>query len=124
MPHSIDHILLNPYRHMNAEQRETNLSRLSADISYEDKEFVRRIFPAKGLFNRLTQIFFHSLVEELKAKNITTYTPENADEFARIINRRCTFTGGCAASPTVGQTDARNDPGGIAGESDAAKGDY
>lgn len=85
---------------MNAEQREANLSRLSADISYEDKEFLRRLYPARGLFNRLTQIFFHSLIEELKQNGITTYTPENADAVARIIARRCT------PPATVGSTDA------------------
>lgn len=103
MPHSVDHILPNPYRHLNAEQRDAQLSRLSADVSYEDKEYIRRIFPAKGLFNRTVQIFFHSIVTELKANGITTYTPENADFAARLIARRCTV-----ASP-AGHADARDD---------------
>ena len=100
MRHSIDHILPNPYAHLTSEQRDVLLSRLSADISYEDKELLRRIFPAKGLFNRLTQIFFHSIVTELKQNGITTYTPDNADAAARLIARRCTI------APAVGQTDA------------------
>lgn len=102
---SIDHILLNPYRHMNKEQRELQLSRLSADISLEDKEFLHRVYPAKGLFNRLTQIFFHSIVEECKLHGITTYTPENADFVRGLIARRCT-----PAQPPR-QADGSNDAG-------------
>jgi len=84
---------------MNAEQREILLSRLSADISYEDKELLHRVFPARGLFNRMVQVFFHSIVKELKQNGITTYSPENADFVARLIARRCTI-----AEPT-GDTD-------------------
>jgi hypothetical protein len=101
--HSIDHILPNPYRHIKNKERE--LSRLSADVSYEDKDFLHLIYPAKGLFNRLTQIFFHSIVEECKAHGITTYTPANADFVARLIARRCTV-----AQPT-GQVNSGHDPG-------------
>jgi hypothetical protein len=100
MHHSVDHILPNPYEGLNAEQRAVLLSRLSADISYEDKTYLKRIFPARGLFNRITQIFIHSIVEELKQNGITTYTPENADTARRIIARRCTV------AATARDTDA------------------
>ena len=98
MKHSVEHLLPCPYRHLN---KDLHLSRLSADVSYADKEFLHRIFPARGLFNRMTQIFFNSLVNELKANGITTYSPENADELARIIARRCT------PAATPGQTTPR-----------------
>lgn len=89
MEHSVNHLPASPYTHLN-HAKDVHLSRLSADISYEDKQFLHRVFPAKGVFNRITQLFFHSLVLELKQNGITTYTPANADEFGRIVVRRCT----------------------------------
>lgn len=109
MIHSIEHLLPCPYAHLN---RDLHLSRLSADISYEDKEFLHLIFPARGLFNRLTQVFFHSLVSECKQNGITTYSPENADYLARLIARRCSF-----AEP-VGQGLDQNVTGGTPGACD------
>ena len=113
MKHSVEHLLPNPYRHLD---KDLHLSRLSADVSYADKEFLHRIFPARGLFNRMCQIFFNSLVEECKQNGITTYTPEHADELARIIARRCTV------APALGQTDARNDSRRVTREGDATAG--
>jgi hypothetical protein len=86
MPHTVHHLPPNPYENLN---RDFDLSRLSADISYEDKKFLHQVFPAKGLFNRMTQLFFHSITEECKQNGITTYTPENADAFVRLVTRRC-----------------------------------
>ncbi len=34
---------------------------------------------------QMTQVFFHSLVTEMKRLNLTHYTPENENEFIAII---------------------------------------
>ncbi len=88
MPHTIHHLPPCPYEHLN---KDLHLSRLSADISYADKEFIKTVLPVNGLLNRITQLFFHSLIQEAKYHGITTHTPENADAFVRLIARRCTF---------------------------------
>lgn len=118
MEHSLEHLLPDPYRHLTKEQKELQLSRLSADISYEDKELLKLVFPLKGILNRLTQVFFHSLVEELKQNGITHYTPTNADLVCRIIARRCT-----PVEP-LGEGLGEHGTGGTQGARDKAPGDY
>lgn len=110
----------NPYAHLD---KDRDLSRLSADISYEDKAFLRRIFPEKGLFNRLTQVFFHSLVIEAKQLNITYYTPENVEHLIELIRQRCE-PGRCTATQLTGQKSDGYDAGRIARVCDGPAGSH
>ena len=77
----------NPYAHLD---KDRDLSRLSADISYADKAYLHKLFPERGLFNRLTQVYFNSIVEEAKELNLKHYTPDNVNTLIELIRRRCT----------------------------------
>ena len=113
MPHTLHHLPPCPYKGMN---KELHLSRLSADISYEHKEFLKTILPVNGILNRITQLFFVSLIEEAKYHGIKYYTPENADALGRLIARRCTFVEPAVAELqgpiTGGTTGEGHDPAG------------
>lgn len=71
-----------PYSGLNQDR---DLSRLSADIPYADKELIKVVCPKKGVLMQMTQVFFHTIVSEMKRLNITHYTPENENEFIAII---------------------------------------
>lgn len=71
-----------PYAGLNQDR---DLSRLSADIPYADKELIKSVCPKKGVLMQMTQVFFHTIVTEMKRLNLTHYTPENENEFIAII---------------------------------------
>lgn len=66
------------------------MSRLSADISYEDKHLIKMVCPKKGILNQITQLFFESICRELKQNGITHYSPANERKFIELIRRRTT----------------------------------
>jgi hypothetical protein len=68
-----------------------NMSRLSADISYEDKNLIKLVCPKRGILNQITQLFFSSICNELKQNGITHYSPDNEQRFVELILRRTTI---------------------------------
>lgn len=60
----------------------------SARVSLADITLIKNICPEKGLFTRMSQLFYHSIAEELRELNITHYTPENVELIITIIKDR------------------------------------
>lgn len=75
-----------PYDHLN---RDRDLSRLSADISYVDKELIRGICPKQGILNQLTQVIFSSICTNLRNNGITYYSPDHERYFIQLLLRGC-----------------------------------
>ena len=76
-----------PYDHCD---RDRELSRLSADIPYEDKNLIRGICPKQGILNQLTQNIFASICKNLRKHGITYYAPDHERYFIQLILRGCT----------------------------------
>jgi len=104
--------LRTPYTGLN---RDTELSRLSADIAFIDKHLIKTVCPVNGLLMQMTQLFFASVCHELRTKNITHYTPENESELINIIRRR-------TATLIDPKTIARDGGGGVEGAHEASTG--
>ena len=85
-----------PYHHQDLPipydscNRDRELSRLSADIPYRDKQLIRGICPKQGILNQLTQNFFHALCSNLRNNGITYYAPDHERYFIQLILRGCT----------------------------------
>ena len=67
---------------------EKHLSHLSSTIWIEDKKLIKHVCPTMGLFQQMSQLFFASIANELRNRNITHYTPENEHKLISIIRRR------------------------------------
>lgn len=78
------------------------LSRLSADIPFADKDLIKHICPKKGILNLLTQNFFHAICQNLRKNNITYYSPDNEHYLTQLILR------GCATIESTEQATYRN----------------
>lgn len=103
-------LLPQPYRELD-QIRE--LSRLSADIPYSDKELIKLVCPKKGILMQITQVFFHRLCEEMRHQKLTHYTPENERQFITIINDiTLNFSGRQPAVEPTSKANARNERGG------------
>lgn len=76
-----------PYDHLD---RDRDLSRLSADISYTDKALIRGICPKQGILNQLTQCFFNAICNNLRKNGHTYYAPDHERYFIQLILRGCT----------------------------------
>ena len=79
--------LKRPY-HIKGLDPDKHMSRLSADIFVSDKKLIKLISPCMGLLQQMTQLFFASVANELRERNITYYTPENESRLINIIRRR------------------------------------
>jgi len=119
-----------PYHHQDLPipydscDRDRELSRLSADIPYPDKQLIRGICPKQGILNQLTQNFFHALCTNLRKNGITYYSPDHERYFIQLILRGCTAVklakpapfgyvdGGitCACATITGGQLERSDP--------------
>ncbi len=62
------------------------LSRLSADIPYSDKNLISSVCPKRGILNQITQVFFAALCANLRTHNIHHYEPEYESYFVQLIN--------------------------------------
>lgn len=84
MANTLYHQLLDlPYRNFDPVR---GLSRLSSDVSYEDKALIKDVCPKKGVIMQITQIFIARLCNQLRSENITSYTPANEQRFIDIVN--------------------------------------
>ena len=54
----------------------------------EDKLYLRSIMPFRGVFQTTINILLHDLIAELRARNITTYSPDNTDIYIECLRRR------------------------------------
>jgi len=103
-------LLPQPYRELDQIKE---LSRLSADIPYSDKELIKLVCPKKGILMQITQVFFHRLCEEMRLNNLTHYTPQNEQHFIAIVNDITLNFGGrqSAVEPPL-NSNARDERGG------------
>lgn len=92
--------LENPY----ADCDDFNSARLQTDISQADKLYFVSILPFRGVIQTTLNVLLHDLISELRARGITSYTPDNYAILCECVRRR--------TNPSVvGQTPERNDPG-------------
>ena len=84
-PHFDDRLPL-PYLHLDSVR---DLSRLSADISVQDKNLIKHVCPKKGILNQITQNLFASIAKHLRQNGITYYSPEHEAYLVRLISRGC-----------------------------------
>ena len=94
-----------PYQHLDQNR---DLSRLSADIPYEDKNLIKGICPKKGILNQLTQNLFASICHNLRKNGLTHYSPDNEQQFIALIVRGCSFIE--SIEPRPGQYGLRPTP--------------
>lgn len=94
--------------------RVRDLSRLSVDVSYTDKHFLKTLCPEKGLFNRMIAAFFASVAQEARESNLRHYDPQQSTELIRIINHRCQPRR-CTPAAIAGKTVGSITPGGTPG---------
>lgn len=60
----------------------------SACVDGEDIALIKKICPEHGLFTRMSQLFYRSIADELRKKNIKYYSPENVQQLFAIIEDR------------------------------------
>lgn len=75
----------NPYANL---ARWRDMSQLSANVSIADLKLIKTICPQHGLIVRMVQVFVAGIAQELRDRNITYYTPENAQQLIAIIATR------------------------------------
>lgn len=86
MPNATSY-LPSPYGKGNAESND-ELSRTSVDLSYADKKTIRSVCPDNGILNRMGQLFFHAIAEDLRRLDIKYYSPQNEQQLIESIRRR------------------------------------
>mgnify|MGYP001563699474 CR=1 FL=1 len=83
----------------------SDLVRIQADVSYEDRNFLRSICPEQGVYNFIVANFIIKLCHELRQRNITDYARES-DFKSAITNLRLdlggTATGGLSNGTSSG----------------------
>ena len=79
-----DNELINPYYGI----EEDISAKATAVLSREDLSIIRGIYPYRGSVQTVLNLFLKAVVDELRAKNITYFTPDNEREFIEIIRRR------------------------------------
>lgn len=88
------------------------LSRLSADIPYTDKNLIKSVCPKKGVLNQVTQCFFSAICENLREQQITYYSPEHESYLIDLIKSLLEHARGykrLTASQSLEQAIASND---------------
>jgi hypothetical protein len=84
MPNNDKEGLFNPYQGIDLEVS----AKATAVLDKADLLLLKGLNPQRGLIQNLINMFLHSLVEELREKEIFYYTPDNEREFIRIVRRR------------------------------------
>ena len=92
--------LENPY----SECDDFNSARLQTDISQADKLYFVSILPFRGVIQTTLNVLIHDLISELRARGITSYSPDNYAILCECVRRR-------THPSVVGQTPERNDAG-------------
>lgn len=96
----IPNLPLNPY----AQIDDVLCTRIQTDVSIEDKNLIRSVYPEHGIITLIINTSVHGLAEALRRRGITHYTSEGINEFKRIFNRLANFD-------TLGSDPDRHDSG-------------
>jgi hypothetical protein len=75
----------NPYASL---ARWRDMSQLSANVAIADLKLIKSVCPQHGLTVRMIQVFVAGIAQELRERNITHYTPENAQQLIAIVATR------------------------------------
>lgn len=75
-----------PYKQVEDDSKD----RMNADVAFTDADIIRIIYPRRGIFQQMINMFFRAVVEECVAKGINHYDPTGGTErdFIDIIRRR------------------------------------
>lgn len=95
-------MLENPYV---AVRDKTTMSRVNADVPLNDILLIKAICPLHGILQTSVNLFIKALVDECRARNITSYNEYS--DFVDIIRRR-------TAAYTPPKADESNVAGGVA----------
>lgn len=81
---------------------EEEITRLNVDIATDDILLIRSVFPVKGTTQAIVATLVQSIANELRAKRIDHYTPENRAVLEELVQRRASFR-------PASETNTRND---------------
>jgi hypothetical protein len=83
--------------------------RLNVNVKTEDILTIKSVAPSRGTIQHLIAGYVKSLADELRNKQLASYSPDNFTSFAEIVRRRNQWTDvGSTASGSaqhVGQTN-------------------
>lgn len=77
-------LISNPYKDL----KPCELRRLSADVSRFDKHLIQSIHPERGILQLIVNNAIAAIANDIRAANITSYTPENATAVEEFVRRR------------------------------------
>ena len=94
--------LLNPYKNTPRDQ----CIRINVDVDSADLHQIKSTSPTFGTIQTIIGRYVKSIVNELRKRGITYYSPENTAKFIELIVRRTPleFTGEISRQDDVGRT--------------------